>query len=274
MGFSIAAAMQKHEALRFDERPFRLLQRLAGRWLWLVAMAVDIGSWAAQASALALAPVAVAVPLMGLGMAVLVAIGVIVLGERFTAVEALAIGLTVAGATGAAVASARLPVARAPLSSWVQVAMGTVAVAASLAIARIRTGTGYGLAAGILYAASATFTKEVGDRFATQGWSAVPALLRTPTPWLLIVLGLIALAFVMSGLRRANAASVVAIMSAVESAGLVLAGFLLYHERYPTHGAGILLGASLVISVLGIVLVAGQSSRLDSPDRGPLGREG
>src|SRR5712691_796993 len=109
MGFSIAAAMQKHEALRFDERPFRLLQRLAGRWLWLAAMVVDVGSWVAQATALALAPIAVAVPLMGLGTALLVALGVIALHERFTVGEILAIGLTVAGATGAAVASARLP---------------------------------------------------------------------------------------------------------------------------------------------------------------------
>src|SRR5205823_12623155 len=52
MGFSVAAAMQKHEAVRFDERPFRLLQRLAGRWLWLAALVIDGASWMAQASAL------------------------------------------------------------------------------------------------------------------------------------------------------------------------------------------------------------------------------
>src|SRR5205823_4873200 len=119
MGFSVAAAMQKHEAVRFDERPFRLLQRLAGRWLWLAALVIDVASWMAQASALASVPVAVAVPLMGVGTGLLVVIGIAALHERFTPVEAIAVLLTMAGAAGAAAASARLPVARSSLSPWV-----------------------------------------------------------------------------------------------------------------------------------------------------------
>ena len=268
MGFSVAATIQKHEAVRFDEPPFRLLQRLAGRWLWLAAMAVDIGSWVAQATALALAPIAVAVPLMGLGTALLVALGVIALQERFTMLEVLAIGMTVAGATGAAVASARIPAAHASLSPWVQLEIGAIAIAVSFAIARLRTGPAYGLAAGVLYAASAIFTKEVGDRFASRGWGAVAQLAKSPAPWLLIPLGLIALAFVMSGFRLANAASVLATMSAVDSAGLILAGFLLYHERYPAGPGGVLLAASLLTSLIGIVLVASQSSHLASSSVG------
>jgi len=267
MGFSVAAAMQKHEALRFDEAPFRLLQRLARRWLWLAAMVVDVGSWVAQATALALAPIAVAVPLMGLGTALLVALGVIALHERFTVGEVLAIGMTVTGASGAAVASGRSLPARASLDPWVQVGVATIAIVASFAIARVRSGAAYGLAAGVLYAASAVFTKEVGDRFAVLGWGAVGELAKSPAPWLLIPLGLIALAYVMSGFRLANAAAVLATLSAVDSVGLILAGFLLYHERYPVGGAGVLLAASLVTSLMGIVLVARQSSRLAPADR-------
>src|SRR5438067_1096698 len=81
---------------------------------------------------------------------------------------------------------------------------------ASFAIARVRSGAAYGLAAGVLYAASAVFTKEVGDRFAVLGWGAVGELAKSPAPWLLIPLGLIALAYVMSGFRLANAAAVLA----------------------------------------------------------------
>ena len=274
IGFSIAATLQKREAVRFEDRPFRLLQRLAGRWLWLLAMAVDVGSWVAQATALALAPIAVAVPLMGLGTGLLVALGIVALKERFTVVEVLAIGMTLAGAAGASVASGGLHAARASLSPWVQLGVAATALVVSFVVARLRTGMAYGLAAGILYAASAIFTKEVGDRFASRGWGAVALLAKTPAPWLLIPLGLIALAFAMSGFRLANAASVMATMSALDSAALILAGFLLYHERYPAGAAGVLLTASLLTSLIGIVLVAGHSSRLGSSGRVTTGLNG
>jgi hypothetical protein len=137
-----------------------------------------------------------------------------------------------------------------------QVAIGLVALAVAAALSRVRTGIAYGAAAGFLYAATAIYTKEVGDRFAVHGFGAVKLLLASPTPWLLAVMAIAALALVQAGFQRANAASVVAAMTAVDTTGPILAGFLLYHERFPSDAAGPVLAVGIAAAIFGTVLLA------------------
>src|SRR5438045_2232283 len=81
-------------------------------------------------------------------------------------------------------------------------------------------------------AATAVYTKVVGDAVAVHGSRAFPSLVRMPAPWLLVGLSLVALALVQEGFRRANAASVVASMTTIDSAGPIIAGFSLFHEPF------------------------------------------
>ena len=258
IGYNASAAVQKREAVAVGTRVAvaRLLPALARRRLWLIASLLELLAWLAQAVALAVAPIAVVIPLMGLGGAVLVFLGISWLGERFRQVEIWAIVLVAVGATAAAVAAEHGGAARAPLPFADQVAIAGVAVGAGLAIAAFKTGIAYGTAAGFLYAATAIFTKEIADRFAVYGWAAVGRLLASPTPWLIAAVAITALALVQAGFQRANAASVVAAMTAVDTSGPILAGFFLYHERFPAGPSGVVLALGVAAAVLGATLLA------------------
>jgi hypothetical protein len=256
-GYNASAAVQKREAVSVGTgvAVVRLLPALARRRVWLIASLLELLAWLSQAVALAVAPIAVVIPLMGLGGALLVFLGIRWLGERFSPVEIWAIILVAAGATAAAVAAEHGRVARAPLPFTDQVIIAAVAVGAGLAIATFRTGIAYGTAAGFLYAATAIYTKEIGDRFAGHGVSAVGLLLASPTPWLIAAVAITALALVQAGFQRANAASVVAAMTAVDTIGPILAGFFLYHERFPAGAAGVGLALGVAAAIAGTALL-------------------
>jgi O-antigen/teichoic acid export membrane protein len=148
------------------------------------------------------------------------------------------------------------------LGAGTQLGVATVAAAAALLASRSRSGVALGTAAGCLYAATAICTKEVGDHLAADGWGALGPLLESPTPWLLALLGVVALWLVQAGFQRANAASVTAAMTAVASVGPVLAGFLLYHERWPSGAGGPLLAAGIAAAVLGATMLAARHKAL------------
>src|SRR5438105_3708170 len=240
IGYGTSAALQKREASKKRVPLRKLLLALAKRRPWLLAMLLEALSWGAQVIALSHAPVAVVIPLLQLGTGVLVVIGMRWLGERFGWMEMAAVGVIVVG-SAAAFTSAGTKVSRTSLGVIPQVLIGLVALAAaSLALWR-RLGITYGIAAGFLYAGTTIFSKEIGDAFTTRGAGAVPRLAASPAPWMLIVLTIVAAAFIQAGFQRANAASVVAAMTSIDTAGPILAGFLLYHEPYPSGWASVVL---------------------------------
>lgn len=262
LAYNATAAVQKHETVRAAVSARSLLPTLLRRPLWLLALLLDLAAWGAQAAALALAPVELVVPLMAVGAVLLVLLGVCWLGERFGRAELTAVTLVAAGGSVAAVAAEGVAPTRAPLAAGMQLGVAAAAAAAALLASRLHSGVALGTAAGCLYAATAICTKEVGDRVAADGWRAIGALLESPTPWLLALLGGVALWLVQAGFQRANAASVTAAMTAVASVGPVLAGFGLYHERWPSDAGGWLLAAGIAAAVLGATMLAARHERL------------
>jgi drug/metabolite transporter (DMT)-like permease len=240
----------------------RLPPALLRRPLWLLALLLDIAAWVTQAAGLALAPIALVVPLMAVGSTLLVLLGVRWLGERFGRAELAAVALVAAGGSAAAVAAGGVAPARTPLGAGTQLGVAGVAAAAALLASRSRSGIALGMAAGCLYAGTAIWTKEVGDRLAADGWRALGLLLESPAPWLLALFGVVGLWLVQAGFQRANAASVTAAMTAVESVGPVLAGFLLYHERWPSGAGFPLLAAGIAAAVLGATMLAARHEAL------------
>jgi hypothetical protein len=256
LAYNATAAVQKHETVRAGVPARRLLPALLRRPLWLLALLLDLAAWVTQAAALALAPIELVVPLMAVGAALLVLLGVRWLGERFGRAELTAVALVAVGGSLAAVAAGGVAPTRAPLGAGTQLGVAAVAAATALLASRSHSGVALGAAAGCLYAATAIWTKEVGDRLATDGWHALGPLLESPAPWLLALFGVVALWLVQAGFQRANAASVTAAMTAVESVGPVLAGFLLYHERWPSGAGRPLLAAGIAAAVLGATTLA------------------
>jgi len=268
LAYNLTAAVQKYETVRADAPARRLLPALVRRPLWLLALVLDLGAWVGQVAALTLAPIALAVPLMAAGAALLVLLGVRWLGETFGRLELGAVALISAGAAAAAIAAGSTSPARAPLAAATQLAVGAAAALAALLAARSRSGVALGTAAGCLYAASAIYSKEVGDRVATHGWGwhTVALLLTSPTPYLLALFGVAALWLVQVGYQRANAATVTAAQTALETVGPIIAGFLLYHEAWPSGAGGPLLALGIAATALGATMLAPRRQALTEGD--------
>lgn len=256
IAYNVAAALQKREAVQVQLGTRHLLGRLMHRKVWVIATALSGVAWVGQVAALALAPVALVVPLLSIGSAVLVVLGVRYLHERFRRAELAGVVLVVAGASAAGVAEAGVAVSHLPLGFATQLVIAGVAVAGAMSALRWRSATAYGVAAGCGFSAVAIYSKEIGDAFAVRGFAAVPHVLGGPALWLLAVIATAAITLQQAGFQRGNAASVVAALAVPEAIGPLIAGFVLYHERYPGGVAGAVLVAGLACVLTGSVLLA------------------
>jgi len=264
VAYNAAAALQKHEALQVPYAKAGILVSLVKRKVWVAATILSLLAWVGQVAALALAPIALVVPLLAIGSAVLVVLGVVYLRERFRLVELIGVAFIVIGAAAASGAESGSTASRIHLGNSEQILIAVVAIGAAAIVSRSSSGLALGAASGIGFAAVALFSKEVGDRFADRGFAAVPHLLAGPTPWLLLAVTIPALSLLQAGFQRANAASVMAALAVPEAIGPLIAGFSLYHERYPHGAAAAILPAGLMCAVIGSVLLA-RGRRLGEP---------
>jgi drug/metabolite transporter (DMT)-like permease len=265
IAYNLGAALQKREAVEVPVGTKHLLRKLIRRKVWLAATALSTFAWGGQVASLALAPVALVVPLLATGSAVLVVLGVWVLHERFRKLELVGVALVAIGAAAAGAAEAGETASRAPLSFTVQFLVGAVAALCAVAIMRRGSALTYGTASGFGFAAVAIYSKEIGDGFAIKGVRAVPHLLASPAPWLLIAASIGGVSLLQAGFQRGNAASVMAALAVPESIGPLIAGFWLYHERYPHGASAAILPAGLACAVVGSALLARHGRKLGEP---------
>lgn len=265
VAYNLGAALQKREAVEVSVGTKHLLRALAKRKVWLAATALSTFAWVGQVAALALAPVALVVPLLATGSAVLVVLGVRFLHEKFRAPELVGVALVAIGAAAAGAAEAGSTASHTPLRFMVQFMIVIVAAVCSLLVVRRRSGVAYGAASGFGFAAVAIFSKEIGDGFANKGIHAVPHLLASPSPYLLLGISIGALSLLQAGFQRGNAASVMAALSVPESIGPLIAGFWLYHEKYPHGIAAGILPAGLACAITGSALLARHGRKLGEP---------
>lgn len=265
VAYNLGAALQKREAVEVSVGTKHLLAALAKRKAWLAATALSTFAWVGQVAALALAPVALVVPLLPTGSAVLVVLGVRFLHERFKTPELVGVGLVAIGAAAAGAAEAGSTASHTPLRFTVQILILVVAAVCALSVLRWRSGVAYGAASGFGFAAVAIYSKEIGDAFADRGFAAVPHLLGNPAPYLLLGVSIGALSLLQAGFQRGNAASVMAALSVPESIGPLIAGFWLYHEKYPNGPAAVILPAGLACAIGGSTLLARHGRKLGEP---------
>ena len=127
-------------------------------------------------------------------------------------------------------------------------------------------GVAMGIAVGLLFSGTGVFTKEVGDRFALYGLGGVPALAASAGLWLMLLMAVWSQSLLQQGFRRANAATVSAANASVAAMGLIAAGFVLYHETFPTGASAVLLLGGIVVSLFGtgLLVSSGQARRQES----------
>jgi drug/metabolite transporter (DMT)-like permease len=270
LAIALAAALEKREgmAVAGDLQRFRLLAALVRRPWWLVAMGVSVAAWVAQAGGLALVPIAAAATLLAAGRALLVVLGIRWLGERFGGWELSGVGLATVGAVAAAT-TAGGQTTRPELSNGVQLAVGAAALVIAVAVTRRSNGVALGVGAGVLFAATSVYTKEIGDRVAIHGLSGIELIAASPSLWVMLAFTVLAQSYLQTAFRKANAATVSATNAAVSMNGLIVCGFVLYHEPFPSGAAGAVLVLGILASAAGASLLAFTSASTPPSDPRP-----
>jgi drug/metabolite transporter (DMT)-like permease len=265
LGNSGAAVLEKREMVRDapDVRGVRVLVALVRRPLWLIAMLLSFVAWVAEAGALALAPVPVVTTLRSLGRGGLVLAGHRWLGERFGRLELAGVALLTVGGILTASSVAEKSSSSPPLSNFTELLVALAAALIATALSRRRSGVALGSAVGVLFVATGVFTKEIGDGFARDGFSAIIKLLLTPGPWVMVILSVWAISLLQHAFQRSNAATVSAASTTISANGLIAAGVALYHEPL-ARGANIIpLLIGIVVSALGALALARRSDGID-----------
>jgi drug/metabolite transporter (DMT)-like permease len=268
LAIAVAAALEKREGMAVggEVQRFRLLAALVRRPWWLVAMGVSVAAWLAQAGGLTLVPIAAAATLLAAGRALLVVLGIRWLGERFGGWELTGVGLATVGAVAAAT-TAGGHAARPELSNGVQLAVGAGALLVAVAVTRRSSGVALGAGAGVLFAATSVYTKEIGDRVAIHGLPGIGLIVASPSLWVMLGFTVLAQSYLQTAFRQVNAATVSATNTAVSMNGLIVCGFVLYHEAFPHGAAGVVLVLGILASAAGASLLAFTSA--SPPPSGP-----
>jgi len=223
-------------------RPVHSLRLLFTNLRWLAGFAAGLAGWALYVAALALAPLSLvqAASAGGIGLlALLVRRAASVPLDRR---ERAGIGAAIAGLAllGISLAGHARDGHQAPAGVvilWILVSLA----AAALASARMPGGAGFGLAAGVLYAAG-----DVATKAAVGGGAAVA--------FVVAVLACHGLAFValQLGFQRGGALSTAGVSTLLTNALPILAGMLVFDEGVPPG----LLGALRVVAFAGVVVGA------------------
>jgi hypothetical protein len=220
-------------------RPVRSLRLLFSNLRWLAGFAAGLVGWALYVSALALAPLSLvqAASAGGIGLLALLvrrATAVPLDRRERAGVGAAAAGLVLLGVSLAGHAGDGHQAAGGVVIIWIA---GSLA-AAGLASARLPGGAGFGLAAGLLYAAG-----DVATKAAVGGGAAVA--------FVVAVLVCHGLAFValQLGFQRGGALATAGVSTLLTNALPILAGMLVFHEGLPSG----MLGALRVVAFAGVV---------------------
>ena len=232
-------------------RPLASLRLLFSNLRWLGGFVAGLGGWALYVGALALAPLSLvqAASAGGIGLLAL-------LVERTTPTRlnrrdrtgvAVAIaGLVLLGISLVGHASGGRHAPALAVLAWLVCSLAAAALAAS----RVPGGAGFGIAAGVLYAAGDVATK------ATVGGGAAVAFASA-------VLACHGLAFValQLGFQRGSALSTAGVSTLFTNALPILAGMVLFHEGLPAGAVGVVRVAAFVAVVAGAALLASPDAR-------------
>ena len=231
-------------------RPIASLRLLFVNRRWLAGFVVGLGGWALYVGALRLAPLSLvqAVSAGGIGLLALLVertTDVRLVGREWSGVAAAVLGLLLLGLslTGSGQSAGHHGSARA-VGLWIAVSVAAAAVFAGPIAPRLAGGAGFGLAAGVLYAAGDVATKAaVGGGMAVLFTAAV--------------LACHGLAFValQLGFQRGSALATAGVSTLAMNALPIAAGTLVFAEALPDGGPGTLRVLAFTAVVAGAALL-------------------
>lgn len=237
--------------------PIVSLRSLFTNLRWLAGFLAGIGGWVLYVAALALAPLSLVQAASAGGIGLLALLVWRTTGTSLHRRESAGVAIAVLGLVllGVSLAGQRPGGGH---GSWIAVAawMATSVVVAALAAgpgARLlTTGAGFGIAAGVLYAAG-----DVGTKAAVGGGL-----------WLLVVPAVLAAhgtAFValQFGFQRGGALATAGVATLFTNALPILAGVVIYHEVLPTGILGVLRAGAFAAVIVGAAFLAHGGSAAD-----------
>jgi hypothetical protein len=225
-------------------RPLHSLGLLFGSVRWVIGFVSGLAGWALYVAALVFAPLSLvqAVSAGGVGLlALLVGSGHGLARREWWGVTCAVVGLALLGASLAG------HVSKGAHAPWPDVAVwvGVSGCAALLAPMLLDGGAGFGVAAGMLYAAGDVATKAASAGGGRLGF--VP-----------VVLACHGLAFVclQLGFQRGGALSTAGVATLLTNSLPIAAGMTIFEEGVPTGGLGAIRGLAFAAAVVGAAALA------------------
>lgn len=270
--YAVCSVLQHREAGQVDGGGTALLWRLLHRPGFLVAGVVEMAGLGLQAVALALGAVSVVQVLLVTGLLFAVPLSALLERRRATRPELLGAVLVVGGLAAfllvARPAEGRTHVrlGQAAPAGVALVAGAAVLTAAAMRVDRRRSAL-LAAAAGLCYGVSSGVFKVVADAAAREGLH----VLRTWSPYVLLVLGGIGLLLTQSAFQTSGLGLPLAVLTLAEPAAAVLFGAAVLQERLKAS-AGALLGEVVAAGVAAagvLVLSSTPAARLRDPGAGP-----
>jgi hypothetical protein len=233
-------------------RPVRSLRLLFSSLRWLAGFAVGLAGWALYVAALALAPLSLVQATSAGGIGLLALLVGRTSGAGLARREWLGVGAAVGGLVLLAISLAGQTTGGrhgdpAVVGAWV----GVSCIAALLAAVRLPGGVGFGVAAGLLYAAGDVATKAaVGGGLAALAFVAA-------------VLACHGLAFValQLGFQCGGALATVGVATLLTNALPILAGSVVFREGLPGGAFGVVRVAAFAAVVGGAALLGRAGAR-------------
>ena len=231
-------------------RPIESLRLLFANPRWLTGFVVGLAGWALYVAALRLAPLSLvqAVSAGGIGLLALLVertTEVRLARREWSGVAAAVLGLLLLGLSLTGRQAAGHHGSASEVGAWLAVSLVAAVLCAGPAAPRLAGGAGFGLAAGLLYAAG-----DVATKAAVGGGAAV--LFTTA------VLACHGLAFValQLGFQRGSALATAGVSTLAMNALPIAAGSLVFAEAVPGGASGALRLLAFAAVVAGAALLA------------------
>nr|AHG52943.1 hypothetical protein META_00017 [uncultured organism] len=237
--------------------PFASLRLLFSTLRWVGGFVAGLAGWVLYVGALALAPLSLvqAASAGGIGLLALLVErttrATLTRRDRFGVGAAVA-GLVLLGISLAGSAAGGRQASAVSVAVWITCSLA----AAGLTASRIPGGAGFGIAAGLLYAAG-----DVATKAAVGGGAAVA--------FTAAVLACHGLAFValQLGFQRGGALATAGVSTLLTNALPIFAGTILFHEGLPAGALGAVRVAAFAGVVAGAALLASTDAHLPSEAR-------
>jgi len=230
--------------------PWHSLGLLFGHRRWLFAFLVGLGGWALYILALRLAPLSLVQAVSAGGLALLAVLAQRAEGVPLPRREWVGVWLAVAGLVFLSVSLAGGSNESGhgsweAVAGWFLVSLVGMAVAIGPGARYLAPGAGFGLAAGLMYAAA-----DVGTKAAVQGgW----LLAFAPPIWACHVL---AFTLIQLSFQRGRALATAGLSSFCTNALPIAAGVTIYHETTPPGVLGAMRFVAFGCVVVGAAVVA------------------